>query len=125
MMCPLKKRNALRRAVRRGLGHQLDRLANADLVKRIEEWTQAAQRLTIDRDQARQANADLARKLAEAGDLVAATRHIAAHDPGEQHCGPYRALTAHHGSKRRRAVDEHDATDRGCYLWRRASVAAW
>jgi hypothetical protein len=115
-MCPLKKRNALRRAVRRGLGHQLDRLANADLVKRIEEWTQAAQRLTIDRDQARQANADLAGNWRK--------QKMISPRPAP-HCGPYRALTAHHGSKRRRAVDEHDATDRGCYLWRRASVAAW
>lgn len=53
---------------------QLDQMANTDLVARIDELTEAAQRLTAERDAARAENATLLRQVETLEDDLAAAR---------------------------------------------------
>jgi cell division protein FtsB len=61
-------------ALQRSLGHQLDQLANTDLVARIDELTEIALRLTDERDQARAETTALQRQVETLEDDLAAAK---------------------------------------------------
>ena len=69
-----QERDRLKAALQRSLGHQLDQLGNADLVARVDELTEAAQRLTGERDEARAETSALQRQVAALEDDLAASR---------------------------------------------------
>ncbi|GAA3974025.1 hypothetical protein GCM10022384_25650 [Streptomyces marokkonensis] len=60
--------------MRRQLGQQLDQAAAGDLVARIEELTRQYQLLATERDALRRENSELAQKLEEAEEDLAAAR---------------------------------------------------
>ena len=70
----MQERDQLKAALQRSLGHQLDQLGNSDLVVRVDELTEAAQRLTGERDDARAETAALQRQVATLEDDLAASR---------------------------------------------------
>ena len=69
-----QERDQLKAALQRALGHQLDQAENAGLAVRVADLTQACQRLTVERDQARAENSELQRRLANAEDDLTAVR---------------------------------------------------
>ncbi|MGW3240307.1 hypothetical protein [Streptomyces olivaceus] len=69
-----QERDQLKAALQRSLGHQLDQIGKADLVARVDELTEAAQRLTGERDAARAENSVLQWHIAALEDDLAASR---------------------------------------------------
>ncbi|SOE12146.1 hypothetical protein SAMN06272775_3137 [Streptomyces sp. 2323.1] len=69
-----EERDKLKAAMQRGLGRQLNQATNAELVARIEELTQIAQRLTAERDSLRGEKAGLEKSVEVANDDLAAAR---------------------------------------------------
>ncbi|MEV3961525.1 hypothetical protein AB0M34_11595 [Nocardia sp. NPDC050193] len=68
------ERDQLNATVRRQLGQQLDQLASADLITRVEELTEQNKALTEHLARAQRGNAGLQDQLAEASDDLAAAR---------------------------------------------------
>ncbi len=68
------ERDRLKRAVQRGLGHQLNQLAAKDLVARVDELTHANQQLITELSRLRTDNQGLSRRLTETEDDLAAAR---------------------------------------------------
>lgn len=68
------ERDKLKDALRRQLDQQLDQTAAGDLVARIDELTRQYQLLATERDALRRENSELAQKLEEAEEDLAAAR---------------------------------------------------
>ncbi|MER5432893.1 DUF6262 family protein [Streptomyces sp. NPDC002588] len=68
------ERDHLKAALQRQLGHQLDQVANADLVARVDELTRQHEEITAERDALRRDKTDLEERLAETEEDLAAAR---------------------------------------------------
>ncbi|MFE1733679.1 DUF6262 family protein [Streptomyces bacillaris] len=72
-----QERDQFKAALQRSLGHQLDQLGNADLVARVDELTEAAQRLAGERDEVRAETSALQQHVAVLeGDLTASVMSL-------------------------------------------------